>query len=287
MWFFLALGTALSQAAKDVLIKKNTRCDGLVLCCAYCWMSTAMLLFGLAATGVPDIRPDFWVALGSSAALNSVALTLYFTAIRASDLSLTAPMLTFTPLFLLATSPLLVGEYPDAMGGAGIVCIVAGSYILHLKARRSGFLGPVRALVSERGPRLMLLVAFLWSIGANLDKIGVLNSSPLMWLCALYGTIAAILTPFALVRIRRLGRAALPRLGQVAVLSLFEASGLVLQMLALTLTIVPYVIATKRLSGVFGVVFGSIFLGEKGVGERLAGASLMVAGVMCIAFFGS
>ena len=112
MWFILALGTALTQAAKDVLIKKITLGDGLVLCCAFCWMSTAMLLAALAATGVPEIKPGFWLALGSSAAINSVALTLYFTAIRASDLSLTAPMLTFTPLFMLATSPVIVGEYP-------------------------------------------------------------------------------------------------------------------------------------------------------------------------------
>lgn len=60
----------------------------------------------------------------------------------------------------------------------------------------------------------------------------------------------------------------------------------VCQMYALTMAIVPYVIAVKRLSAVFGVLLGAWIFKERGLSERLFGASLMVAGVFFIAVLG-
>ena len=96
----------------------------------------------------------------------------YMKAIKASDLSITVPMLTFSPLFLLITSPLTLGEFPNLFGLFGILFIVAGSYMLNIKQRKEGWLVPFKALLSQNGPKFMLIVAFLWSISANFDKIG-------------------------------------------------------------------------------------------------------------------
>ena len=60
----------------------------------------------------------------------------------------------------------------------------------------------------------------------------------------------------------------------------------VCQMYALTVAIVPYVIAVKRMSAVFAVLLGWLVLREGQVRERLAGAVLMVLGVFLIALLG-
>jgi uncharacterized membrane protein len=57
-------------------------------------------------------------------------------------------------------------------------------------------------------------------------------------------------------------------------------------MVALTMALVPYVIAVKRLSAVFGVLIGALLFKESGLAERLFGTALMVAGVFFIALLG-
>ncbi|MDO9033642.1 MAG: hypothetical protein Q7U51_00360, partial [Methanoregula sp.] len=54
---------------------------------------------------------------------------------------------------------------------------------------------------------------------------------------------------------------------------------------ALTLQIVPYVIAIKRLSIIFMVLYGTLVFSEGDIGKRVMGASLMVAGAIIILLF--
>src|SRR3989338_937288 len=80
-------------------------------------------------TKIPTIDWQFFRALLISGFLNVVALVFYMKAYKASDLSITAQMLAFSPLFLLVTSPLIVNEYPNIFGVIGIILIVIGSYL--------------------------------------------------------------------------------------------------------------------------------------------------------------
>ena len=72
-----------------------------------------------------------------------------------AGLHLAPLMLAFTPLFLLVTSPLTLGEFPSPAGVGGLMCVALGSYVLNLRERRKGFWGPVRALWTNRSARLM------------------------------------------------------------------------------------------------------------------------------------
>ncbi|MCZ0904811.1 EamA family transporter, partial [Microcoleus sp. HI-ES] len=76
--------------------------------------------------------------------------------------------------------------------------IVSGSYLLNIKEKSKGYLAPFKALLDEPGPKLMLIVAFLWSITSNFDKIGVKNSYPIFWLFSLFGTMTVLLLPVLL-----------------------------------------------------------------------------------------
>ena len=119
-------------------------------------LGAAVFLWGGAAvTGRPTLGAGFWPLLAVGGIFGAVTFFFYGRALREGDLSLTLPMLAFTPLFLLVTSPLTLGEFPGTGGLIGVCGVVAGSYVLNLRERRSGFWGPVRALWSNAGSRLM------------------------------------------------------------------------------------------------------------------------------------
>lgn len=282
-WVLLALGTAFFEAIKDASSKRQLMLgDEYLLAWAYSAFGLPLTGTYLLWEGMPPLGDDFFAALASGVGLNLVAVTLYMRAIKASDLSLTLPMLTFTPLFMLATSPLMLGEFPDIWGGLGIIMIVSGAYALHVGRGGRGILAPFRVLWSEPGPRIMLLVAFLWSFSANLDKIGVINSSPAFWLFSFFVAMTLGLTPLVLLRSHRPLTQIRHNFKGLFFVGVFGALALILQMWALTLTLAAYVISVKRMSVVFGVLFGHFLFGEKGLARRLICAAMMVAGVALI-----
>ncbi|MCK5259579.1 MAG: hypothetical protein KAJ70_00825 [Candidatus Omnitrophica bacterium] len=56
-------------------------------------------------------------------------------------------------------------------------------------------------------------------------------------------------------------------------------------MIAIKMTLVPYLIAVKRTSVIMTSLFGLFLFKEKGLRERLIGVVLMVLGVLMISFF--
>lgn len=282
-WAVLALLTAFFESGKDVLGKRLlSTLDPVVV--AFGWRAFALpfLLPVLWLTGIPKIGPDFGWALLVGGGLNILASVLYMRAIRGADLSVVVPLVAFTPLFLLLTSPLLLGERPGTAGTAGVVLIVVGSYVLKFDKRAGGPLNPFRSLLKEPGGRPMLLVAFLWSITANVDKMGIRDSSPVFWAVAVNVVIAAALAPWALMR----GRMhSFPKWRALLPIGAAGGFGTVCQMVAVSMAYVPYVIALKRTSTVMSVLWGHLLFQEPGLRERLSGAVLMLTGMVLILLF--
>jgi uncharacterized membrane protein len=287
IWFFLTLVTALTQAVKDAFLKKSlSGMDPGLGMLLYTAIAAVFLWFGAAANPMPILGPAFWPLLVGAGALGGLTYYLYGRALKAGDLSLALPMLAFTPLFLLGTSPLTVGEYPGPAGICGVTLVAIGAYVLNLRDRKYGFWGPVRALFTNAGSRLMLIVAAVWSFGANLDKLGLQASSPAYWAAAIYTATGAALLVAVLVRFRHGFSLPVAARRGLVIAGLLEATGLYCQMHALPLTQVAYVISVKRLSIVFAVLIGAAFFREPDLVHRLPGALLMVAGVSFIAVFG-
>lgn len=285
-WLIFAFLTAFFESMKDLFGKLGLgRLNEFVISWALMAFALPFLLPLLFFIDVPELNREFAWALLTGGSLNAFSIVLYMKAIRASDLSITVPMVTFTPLFLLFTSPLMLGEYPSLPGLIGVLLIVLGSYVLNIRQRRQGFMAPFKALLVETGPRIMLGVAFLWSFTANIDKIGVQNSSPIFWSISMTCFVAVMMFPFMLYfsdqpfgLISRQMKALIP-------LGLFNAFTFIAQMTAINLALVAYVIAIKRSSTILSVFWGHLFLKEKGLRERLPGVMIMVAGVLLISMF--
>ncbi|MFM9268438.1 EamA family transporter [Tychonema sp. BBK16] len=282
-WLILGIFTAFFEALKDVFGKQNLKkSDEYVVAWSLSFFSVILLIPWVIYTGIPALNTQFWIALLIGGSINAVTALLYIKAIKVSDLSLTVPLVALTPLFMLLTSPLIVGEYPKFFDYIGIFLIVIGSYLLNIKEKSQGYLAPFKALVNEPGPKLMLIVAFLWSITSNFDKIGVQNSSPIFWLFSIFGTMSVLLLPVLLHKTPNPGTKILKQLPMLAAMGFFNAIGVLCQMQALTLTLVVQVIAIKRTSVLMGVLFGHFIFKEKDIQQRLLGAGIMILGVFFI-----
>ncbi len=289
IWVFFAALTTLFESLKDVGSKQSLKYFSTY---HVAWATQVFtVLFSLptlAWTGWPHLGPNFLLAILAGGSLNVVAFLLYVQAIQEADLSLTVPLVALTPVFLLATSPLIVHEYPSWGDGVGVVLIVLGSYVLNLRPGQHDWRSPLRAMVKNSGCRKMLLVAFLWSFTSNFDKMGVVNSSAQFWTISLAAFLVLGMLPVLILQRKKTQPGLEVKPAQawkfLIITGLFSALAIGFQMVAIGMTTVAQVIAIKRMSALLSVGFGHWLFGETGLRERLTGALIMVAGVLIITF---
>lgn len=288
---FAALVTAVCQSVTDLGTKAATRTADDRAILATQWVAGALLLTIACFVLYPGLfsapcetlaaltKPGFWSLIAWSGALNVIAYVFYIRAFRLSDASLVAPLVLLTPVLMLFTSPIMTGEHAPPMGVFGVLFTVLGIGLLDVdqtSGRRFNF----HVFMRDKGARMMLATATIWSVTANIDKLGVKASTPLIWITAVTIVIAlcALLYWFA-------GRRAAPRvfaLRHAIVAGSAMAFGSTLQMWALTVLFTPYVIAIKRLSALFTVLASGHVLKEE-TGGRLLGAAVMLIGAVMIA----
>jgi len=286
-WFGLTLLSAFFLATADTLTKRylaHYRPGELVL--VRFGVSGALLLPWLLLQPWPELSTVFWGWIVVLMPLEILAMWLYMQAIRQSPLSLTLPYLAFTPVFNVLTGFVFLGESVTGVGFAGIVLVVCGAWLLNLEAARnsSGLdaLAPFRAIVRERGSRLMLITAAIYSLTSVISKGALLHATPEFfgpfYFVAL-GIVSAV--AFASRDVsswRALGRHPWAHLA----VGVFMAGMVVTHFYAIEHIEVAYMIAVKRTSLLFGMLYGAWLFGEKGLTKNLAAGLLMVLGVFLI-----
>ena len=286
LWLSLTVLSAFALATSDALTKKALAGHNEYL---VTWLrllpSLPIFLIPLAFMPVPPLRDDFYPCIASALPLELLAVILYTKALKLSPLNLTLPLLSLTPLLLLVLPFLILGERISRWGAAGIVLIAAGGYLLNARRGQVGGLAPLRALVSEKGSLCMLCVAVIYSITSTLGKRAIAASSPLFFAAVYIPLLVVLVSPVALYKGKR-------ELTQIAQNGTIRASALpalfyVIQVLthvyAINLTNVAYMIAVKRLSLLFGVLYGRYLFQEQG---GVAATLIMLAGVFLIVLGG-
>ena len=285
MWFFWSLGNAFTDSLKDVFGAKGSRkFDEYLVCFAQRFFALPVLL-PLAFIFELKVEPDvlFWKATAMSIIINIPASILYYRALKESSLSLALPVVTLSPVFLLVTSPLINREVPSMLGVLGVMISVLGTYLLSLSERREGgFFAPLTVLWENPGMRLMLIVAFLWSFGAPFDRIAVTHADPFFYNAVKETTLAAVFFFVVIVRggLRNLFHAKAAKI--LAPMGLLSGISITFQMIAFSLTLVPYAISVKRASALFGILWGKLYFGETNLKERFVGAIVILAGAVMI-----
>jgi drug/metabolite transporter (DMT)-like permease len=289
-WLSLTLLCAFLLASADAATKawlKDYRAHELVL---VRFGTTGLLMSPLVAGLGPlaELPLDFWLWIMALVPLEMAAMLLYMKAIRDHPLSLTLPYLAFTPVFVILTGYLLLGEQIDPKGTLGIALVVAGAWLLNqeharLKDWRS-WGAPLAAILHEPGSRMMLGVAFLYSFTSAMGK-GAIRYMDAGQFGAFYFLLLAVISVllFAIPRpriLRRIWR----RPWAVLTVSLLNGAMVYTHFLALQGIEVAYMIAVKRSSLLFGILFGALFFGERGLGVHLLAGGLMLGGLFLIAW---
>ena len=277
----LVLAAAVLHAGWNALAKRGT--DPLAFL-ALCSCVAAPVLAPLAA---PWLWRDGLPARALPFVLGTIALhVLYFYALgraySTGAYSIVYPIARGLGVALVPVGAyILLDERLSPIGVAGIVCVVGGVVTLHRVGQRHA--------VATSAP---LGAATVWAIITGLsiaayslnDKAGVARLHPLPYMLLMEAGCGLVLLPAALLTRREAMRREWA-LNWRAILAVgaMSAGGYTLVLLAFRLSKAGYVVAARELSIVLSALIGTLWMGEGRVGPRLAAASIVLAGVACVA----
>ena len=288
LWLPLALGAALATAVADLVTKRFFGdLSPYSMALAFWLFALPFLALTVFFLQWPALDRTFWLAVAVGLPLELLAALTYMRVLKICHLSLCIPFLAFTPVFLILTGWLILGEALSRGGLAGIALIALGSYVLGLGDFRFAWWEPFAALAWEPGARLMLIVAAIFSVTSALGKLAILHSEP-----AFFGVFypmafgGLLLTGYPFTRVREV-RTLVSRYATGILLGMVMAGGIMCHVFGMSLAPAAYLIGVKRLSILFSVLLGGLLLRERPILPRMLAAALMVAGVALITFRGS
>lgn len=283
MWVTLSLLTAFSLATSDALTKKVLRSrDEYFVAWIRLLFAMPLLVTSLFFIEIPPLDRTFWLATVCALPLEITALILYTKALKVSPLSATVPFLALTPLFLIVTSNLILGERVSANGAAGILLMAAGAYTLNLHKAEHSVMGPIKAILREKGSIMMVGVAIIYSITSSLGKMAIEHSSPIFFGSFYFILVTVLFTPIA-IKMNR-GKLSFKKKEIIPFVSIgFTYSIMIVcHMLAMSLVNVAYMISIKRTSLLFGILYGHFIFREERIAEKIVGGIIMLAGFILI-----
>lgn len=287
--------------------------------------SVATTLFGLIYLGtwgvtLPSLLPGFWTAifLGAAAGLAIHYLNAKAASLDAGEVSRTAPLQAMTPGLITLLS-LTLGEYPGKAGIAGVLFMIAGSYVLLWQGtpeRWFDYLGPVRQLrllfrlrhlsPAERSVTLVVAMslgsAAMGTFGLLFDGLYVRRGQSLQGIVLASGTYVGVLAVvYSALYFVRSNKVVSQSQSQeksgpinwrrvIWVVVAFSALLWVAHVLAIWPTFneafVAYVGSLKRFSVLITAVLGILFFREQDPKKRLWAAALIVVGAVLISMDG-
>ena len=126
-WFIYAFVCALCLATADALSKKalDDNIDPYVVAWVRTGYAAPFVAVLIPFVDIPALDGVFYMATFMAVPLDIIAVLLYMKAIKVSPLSLTLPFLSLTPVFLIGTSYIILGEKLGKFGFIGIMLVVS------------------------------------------------------------------------------------------------------------------------------------------------------------------
>jgi uncharacterized membrane protein len=205
-------------------------------------------------------------------------------AYRDGDLSIIYPLAQTAMFWVPIWGILLLGEKVSGLGIVGILLILFGAYSIQLKALAwSEVVRPFRSL---RDPAVLAALAagFIYSIGAVIDKTGVMLYPPFHFTFLLVFFMLQFMT-LNIMRPKYRGRIMAEyrnhRLLVIAAGPVIMASFLSFRY-GLQLAPMSYAVPVRQVSLLIGVLIGVLFLGETSGRIRFTAAFLILCGAALI-----
>lgn len=253
------------------------------------WCATgvaAVLLAPFAAwqlgrTGFPAAAIPFVLA---TIALHAVYFYTLGRSLGSGAFSLVYPVARGLGVALVPIVALLVfDERLSALGTLGILLVVTGVTALHL--------APGARTPAGRPPARRLGSATAWAVTTGLviagyslvDKAGVSRLHPLPYMMVLEAGCWVTMLPLISRNPAAVRREWRTRRAEIVLVAVMSSLAYMLVLFAFRLSKTGYVVAAREMSIVISALIGSLLLKEGKLAPRLAGASIVLAGVACVA----
>jgi len=208
---------------------------------------------------------------------------LFLKAIKQSDLSLTIPLLSLSPLFSSFFSFFFLNEKLSYFQYIGVFLIIFGTLVLYSKKITLGeILKSFKVLVINNSAKLMIVVSLIWSLTPVLDKLCLEHSSiNIHCLIQSFGLVILLIFLLKKEKYEFLGLKKNWELILITILTGIIAT--VLQFYAILFNYVPIMETIKRSIGqLSSVLFGKLFFEEKITKPKILGVSILSVGVYYI-----
>jgi drug/metabolite transporter (DMT)-like permease len=252
----------------------------------FLWCSVSLATALLLPLGLLRLPAEHAPASGLPFVAASVAIhALYFWALgrayRHGDFSRVYPMarglgVALVPLVALP----LFGERLSWLGSLGVGLVVLG--IAALGAMPAATPASV-ARASGAGTAWALVTGLTIAAYSLVDKAGVARLHPMPYIALMGASLSVVLAPVVLADRPALGREWRRHWRTILVASAMNLTSYLLVLFAFRLSKVGYVVAARELSILFSAFIGSLWLREGRLAPRLAAASVVLAGVVCVA----
>jgi drug/metabolite transporter (DMT)-like permease len=253
---------------------------------AFLWSSVSLATLLLLPIGLVRLPAEPAPSAGLPFVAASIGIhAVYFWALsrsyRFGDFSRVYPMARGLGVALVPLIALPVfGERLSWLGSLGIGLVVLG--IISLSRSPSAARG---------SPGIGIGAGTVWAVVTGVtiatyslvDKAGVARLHPMPYIALMGLGLSAILSPIVLADRRTLVNEWRRRWPTILVASAMNLTSYLLVLFAFRLSKVGYVVASRELSILFSAFIGSLWLREGRLAPRLAGASVVLAGVICVA----
>jgi drug/metabolite transporter (DMT)-like permease len=276
----LVVCAAILHAVWNALAK---RADNQFL---FLWCSVSLATALLLPLGLLRLPAEPAPASGLPFVAASVAIhALYFWALgrayRYGDFSRVYPMarglgVALVPLVALP----LFGERLSWIGSLGVGLVVLGIAALGALPAR---VTPSVARASGAATAWALVTGLTIAAYSLVDKAGVTRLHPMPYIALMGVSLSVVLAPIVLADRPALRHEWARHWRAILVASAMNLTSYLLVLFAFRLSKVGYVVAARELSILFSAFIGSLWLGEGRLAPRLAGASIVLAGVVCVA----
>lgn len=280
------LAAAVAHAGWNIA-SKRAGAAGVPLVFLNCAFAVALYLpVSIAVVVFGDAR--ITATLGLCAAGSAVLHLGYFVLLQrgyaVGDLSVVYPLARGTgPLLSVLVAVVVLGERPGSIGLLGAALVVAGILVVG-SGGGSGGPAPFRSrLTAGAGYGLatgVLIAGYtLWDAHAVAD----LELSPILLLQGAELGRASLLAPYALRHRDAVAQVWRQHRPEIAVISVLSPLAYILVLIAYTMAPVSLVAPARELSIVIGSLAGWLVLREPNPARRMAGAAVVLGGIVALA----
>ena len=252
----------------------------------FLWSSVSLATVLLLPLGLLRLPSDGTPIAGLPFVVASIAIhALYFWALgrsyRHGEFSRVYPMARGLGVALVPLIALPVfGERLSWLGSLGVGLVVLG--IAGLSFRSSAMCSSP-AQGSLAGTAWALVTGVTIAGYSLVDKAGVARLHPMPYIALIGLGLSILLAPLVLADRSALSREWRLNWRTILVASAMNLTSYLLVLFAFRLSKVGYVVAARELSILFSAFIGSFWLREGRLAPRLAGATVVLAGVVCVA----